>query len=364
MDWKKIIKILAVIIIIAAFIAGLYYFFRTNPTIQNIQKAVVSVFPGPQKSGEQTSQPSLAAKLQNISEDQIFDYWINKKTGDVYYANKAGQIIKSANGKEELVNSQTINNLNRLESSYDGSSAVAKFNYPSLPTFSIFNAETNGWRALPQDTISATWSPNSGEVIYLDDKALKILNLADQKTRELSKMNQKDIELHWRNDSKILLTSNLNSAVKIWAWDLNKKTLVPFLMEVGTAISWSKDDKFGIKLNSANETPRTSLIDGNGNVLSEFTFKTLPSKCLIQDQKIYCAIPKNIPGNVKLPEDYYKKAVYFEDVFYIINLSTGGFSEIPTENPDLAIDAEHLEVFGGKLFFKNRLDDKLYNIQL
>ena len=204
------------------------------------------------------------------------------------------------------------------------------------------------------------------------------MNLADQKTRELSKMSQEDLDLHWRADSKILLTSNLNSAVKVWVWDLGKKTIAPFLRESEMTINWSKDDKFGIKLNTVNGTPRTALIDGNGNILSEFTFKTLPSKCLIsesdsataksdlasQETKVYCAIPKNIPTRTKLPEDYYKKAVYFEDVFYAINLSTGGFSEIPTENSNLAIDADHLEIYNNTLYFKNRLDEKLYSLQL
>lgn len=353
------------IIIAASFVALLYYFFRANPAIQNVQNALISIFPGAQRSNnEGNGQQAAAAKLQGVTENQIFDYWINKKTGNIYYANKFGQIIKSENGKEELANSQTINSLNKIESSYDGAMIFAKFNYPVLPTFSIFDTGTNGWQALPQNTISAAWSPNSEEIAYLGSQSLKILSLANQKTKELSKMNQKDLDLHWRNDSKLLLTSNLGYATKIWAWDINKNTLTPFMMESESVINWSKDDKFGIKLNSINGIYRTSLVDGNANVQSEFTFKTLPSKCLIQEKKIYCAIPKNIPAKTKLPEDYYKKAVYFEDVFYIIDLSTGGFSEITTENNNLVIDAEHLEIYNKKLFFKNRLDEKLYSLNL
>ncbi len=213
--------------------ATLYYFFRTNPTIQSIQKAVVSVFPGSQKSSEQSGQLNPAAKLQSISGNQIFDYWVNRKTGDIYYTNESGQIIKSASGKEDLVNSQTITNLNKIESSFDGTMAVAEFNYPDLPTFSVFNAETNGWQALPQNTISTAWSPNSEEIAYLDDKALKILNFSNQKTKELVKISQKDLTLHWRNDSKLLLESNLIATDKIWAFDLKNKTVARFMEEPG-----------------------------------------------------------------------------------------------------------------------------------
>ena len=97
--------------------------------------------------------------------------------------------------------------------------------------------------------------------------------------------------------------------------------------------------------------------------LTPLSFNTLPPKCLIENNKIYCAVPKNINEGIKLPDDYYKKAIYFDDTIYLIDLSNAGVTELKTDS-NLTIDAEHLEISNGKLFFKNRLDDKLYSLEL
>lgn len=362
MNWKKYLKPLALIISAVALGVLAYYFFKTNPAIQ---KAAVNLFPGSQKTGAENNLgvtvevPKFGA-LTNIS---IFDYWLNSKTNSIYYLNEAGQIIKNNNGNEELVNSQSLQKLNKVTASPDGNYILAKFNYPTLPTFSIFNTITNSWQSLPQNTIAAAWSPDSQKIAYLDDKSLKILNILTQKTQEVLKFSQKEIDLDWRFDNQILISSNYGPTTKILSFALDKKTLTPFLEEFGLVIKWSDDNLFGIKLNTINNKPVTSIIDANGTVLTQLTFITIPSKCLIQQHKIYCAVPQNISEQLKLPEDYYKKVVYFDDKLYLIDLTNGGVSEISADI-NVPIDADHLEFSQGKLYFKNRLDDKLYSLAL
>ncbi|MBI3046208.1 MAG: hypothetical protein HYY86_01515 [Candidatus Harrisonbacteria bacterium] len=360
---KKYLKIIVTILILIAIGFGLYYFFKKSPVAQDF---LGGIFPGTFKTGEKTGvQPIAGEKLQALTQDPIFDYWINSKTGNIYYLTPVGQIIRVSGGQEELVNSQTLNRLNQLTASPDGTSATAKFSYPDFPTFSIFDTVANAWHPLPAGTLAAAWSPTASEIAYLDNKALKILNLVNQKTAEVLKLTQKEAELYWRPDSKILLTNGLLSSElesQIWSINPANKTITPLLSEVGLAVKWSLDGKFGIRLKSVNRAPLLGLIDENGQTLAELTFVTLPSKCLIREKKIYCAVPKNLPERVNLPEDYYKKAVYFEDNFYLIDLNTGGVSTI--FSPDSPIDAEHLELDGDRLLFKNRLDEKLYQLTL
>lgn len=366
MNWKKYLKITAAILVLIAIGFGIYYFFKKSPATQNFLSAV---FPGTFKTGEETgAQPIAGEKLQAITQDPIFDYWINSKTGNIYYLSPVGQVLRISGGQEELVNSQTLSRLNRLTASPDGTLAIAKFSYPDFPTFSIFNTVTNSWQPLPAGTVAATWSPppaGGQEIAYLDAKSLKTLNLTNQKTAEILKLTQKEAEIHWRPDAKILITNGLPSSElesQIWSINPANKTIAPFLNEVGLAIKWSDDGKFGLRLKSVNQAPLLGLIDENSQTLAELTFITLPSKCLIKEKKIYCAVPKNLPERINLPEDYYKKAVYFEDSFYLIDLNTGGVSTI--FNPESPIDAEHLELDGDRLLFKNRLDDKLYSLTL
>lgn len=363
---KKYLKILSAILLVGAIGGGIYWFFQKTPAGQNF---IGSVFPGTSKNGGlgNNSADSAKEKFQIISAEPIFDYWINSKTGSIYYLNEAGQVLKKSDGSEELVNSQTLPKLNRLSASSDGGFAIAKFNYPDAITFSIFNTVTNSWQPLPAGTIAAAWSPtNSQELIYLDDKALKILNLVSQKTAEVMKLTQKEANLDWVNDSTVFLSVPAATEIvsTLWTIDISKKTLLPLFKEqFGLTANWSKNSDLGIKLYNLKGKPFLDLVDKKGTILDTFNFKTLPEKCSFNKSKLYCAVPKNISEAVRLPDDYYKKAVYFEDAIYLIDLSGAGVSEL-TANLPITIDAEHLEISGGKLFFKNRLDDKLYSLRI
>ena len=366
MNWKKYLKITIIILVIISVALGLYFFFKKNPAVQNI---VVSLFPSSQKlNGGETSGTTEAQKqkFQNVINEPIFDYWINSKNGSVYYLNQAGQVIKLTNGSGELANSQTLPKLNKISASSDGTYVLAKFNYPQLPTFSIFNAVTNAWQALPANTIAAAWSPNSQELLYADNKSLNILNLTGQKTKKIIDLTQKELDLNWVSPQIALFSAppTIELSSTIWSLNLNSKILLPLIQgQSGLSVKWSKDGELGIKFQNINKLPKTSLVDKNGSDLTTLSFITLPSKCLIESNKIYCAVPKNINEGIKLPDDYYKRAIYFDDTVYLIDLSNAGVTELKTGS-NLIIDAEHLEISGGKLFFKNRLDDKLYSLAL
>ncbi len=368
---NKYLKIAIIVIILSSLALGIYFLLKKNPAIQNL---AVSLFPASQKLnngpiGNTAGTPEQ--KFQAPINEPIFDYWINSKNGSVYYLNQAGQVIKSSNGSNELVNSQTLPKLNKISASNDGTYAVAEFNYPQLPTFSIFNTVSNNWQALPANTIAAAWSPNlpagAQELLYADNKNLNVLNLTNQKTAKIIELTQKELGLSWISPETALLYSQLPTAElgsDLWSLNLNTKNLLPIIKnEPGLTIQWSKNSNLGIKLFNQKRKPLISLIDQNGAILDTFNFLTLPSKCLIDKNKIYCAVPKNIREGLNFPDDYYKKSVYFDDAFYLIDLSGAGVKELKTDS-DLTIDAEHLEISGGKLFFKNRLDDKLYSLAL
>lgn len=364
MNWRSIAKNLTYFLIFAGIIGGAiwlaYFFFGGNTSLQNI---VSSVFQTPPAIEE--TAPS-AKKLSALTADQISDFWINKQTNTIHYLNLSGQVFEMAAGGEVMANSQSLNSLNRISASHDGTYAVAKFNYPNNPLFSIFNAVTKSWQPLPSTTISAAWSPNSNDIAYIDNQGLKTLNMATKKIQNVVALSQKDLDIDWRLDSKMLLSSAMGDSTKVMSLDLKTKSLTPFLEEFGLALKWDETDTYGLKLSKTSNVSVLNFVDKNASVLFTAAFLTMPSKCVIKDIqgiKVYCAVPKNIPEGMKLPEDYYQQAVYFDDIFYAIDLGTASVSEIVSDSKD-PIDAEHLEVMDGKLIFKNRLDDKLYSLTL
>lgn len=359
--WQKFIKLILAILIPIAILWGGYYLWQIF--------VVAEPPPEPISQIPTTLVPDLPtpAQLTTLTETAIFDYWLNSKTGAVYYLNLAGQVFKISGGAEEGVNSQTLTKLNSAKASPDGTFIVAKFNYPNLPTFSIFNTVTNSWQPLPENTIAAAWSPNSQQLAYLNGDYLKILNVVSQKTQTIAKINQRDVELAWLKSSEILLlifgpSADLPSS--LWSINLTTKVLTPIIKEEsGLVINWSEKGNWGLKFNNFNRVPQFSLISDLGNVVKTFSFITLPEKCALGKDKIYCGVPKFLRGGLVLPDDYYKKAVYFKDDLYLIDLATGDISLLYGGDETL-IDAYHLTIKNNQLLFINRYDDKLYSLQL
>lgn len=361
MDWKRILKIFLGILVPIAVIWGGYYVWQilnappTVPESNNAPKQTLVDIP--------TTSP-----FSTVMKNPVFDYWVNAKTGAIYYLDFSGQVFK-AGESDKPANSQTLNNLNSLQISADGTLALAKFNYPALPTFSIFNTVTNAWQPLPEGTLAAAWAASTSQLAYLDSKAgsLKILNIASQKTQEVIKLNQKDVKLYWVNPSTILVqisTPSIEMPSSLWSLDLKTKLLKPlFKEELGLVLNWSLVGNYGLKLISVSRIPQISLINQAGGILKDLSFITLPEKCAFGDGKIYCGVPRFIRDGIQLPDDYYKKAVYFQDDIYSIDLISGE-SALLLKGDDILIDTQHLSLGNGKLYFLNRYDSKLYNLSL
>ncbi len=360
MSWKKYIKIAAGLLIIISIIWIIYLFVRKTETFQNITTAIFG-------NEEPIIAVTLDQELTKITEERIFDYWINKKDNSIYYIDETGSVSKiSQNNSPEIINSQNLNKLNKIWVSYDGDKIAARFNYPNLPTFSIFDIAAKNWQPLPSNTIAVAWSPIADKLAYLDDKMLNILDFNSQKTQKILNLTQKEVNLDWISESTILLSTigSIDNPASLWSINLKTKNVTPLINdEQGLALKWANDGSMGIKLHTIKRAPYTSAIDPNGITLAAFSFITMPSKCLIEKEKIYCAIPDNINAGVKLPDDYYKKSVYFNDVFYLIETKNDSAKII--FNPETtSVDADHLELFNNTLLFKNRIDDGLYSLQL
>ncbi|MFA5776803.1 MAG: hypothetical protein WC988_04610, partial [Patescibacteria group bacterium] len=58
--------------------------------------------------------------LIKLSDALVFDFWVNKNTGDVFYLAQDGGVFVAKEGKDENISSQQIQALNSLEESSSG----------------------------------------------------------------------------------------------------------------------------------------------------------------------------------------------------------------------------------------------------
>ncbi len=385
MDYKRLIKIISIILILTAIGVGGYYLWNwlnsnggiselisggKAPTTEVIETGTGETATTTQETevDTETQQPqTVTQKLSIFINSPVFEYWLNTKNNSVYFANLNGQIIKiNSDGTRQLANSQTLNSLHEIKPSIDGTLAIAEFNYPALPTLSVFSASSTSWQPLPAGTVSAAISPDAKKIIYTNQTAINSLDVTTKKTTEIQKMSQVGLKLSWLKDNFILLSDEPSVANLgyLYSFDIKNKTLKTIINgEYGLGINWSSAGNLGIKINSIERSPRLSLVDDSAKLIANFTFLTIPEKCIIASPKIYCGVPKNIKSGIILPDDYYKNKEYFIDDIWELDLPTGQTTKLFDGN-EVAIDAYDLKVKDNSLLFINKYDNKVYSLLL
>ncbi len=402
---KKPLIIISVILGIIAMGVGVYFAWKKSREL--LAPPVVQQ----PMAGEQQLPASAERKIKILSDQPIFDYWVYRpefgvvatstikfatstistatstktitRDSIVFYLNQDGLIFKvKEDGEDEAVTSEPIENLQQVKSSFDGKFALIKFGDVNFSGFVIFNSETNVQEFLPENTTAVAFSPDGKKIVYLQkqvgfktasDLIIKELTGAKPKTVKILSFNQMDFNLNWILPETVILAPKPSafSAALAWKVDIRNKTFKPLwpIDLNGLMINWSidgrTDGKLGLQFNSGKEGSKDSLImiDEKGEKRANFDFLTLPNKCFISEPKIYCAVPLEIPKNTILPDDYLKKAVYFRDFLYQIDINQNSLSEIFSASEPI-IDATRLSISGNRLLFINRYDGRLYGLEL
>lgn len=381
MNYKKILKIIGLVLVIAGVIVGGYFLWKyvsnkggiaavLKPAGTTPVTEVVNVGGGAGTTtgeGELTAEEKaqLVQKLSIVVDVPIFDYWINKDTNDIYYVGIDGIITELSANSKKVVSSQTLENLHSVVPSTDGSMALFEFFYPQKPIFAIFFASSTTWQPLIEGTVSADLSPNNKEVAFLDNTGLKILDLATFKIRDLQKMDQ-FFDIRWAKENTLLLYEKPSFEIpgSLYSFDISNKTIKNLIAsENGLDINWSSNYDFGLKFSSINRTNQVSLINNVGDRILDMSFITVPNKCLVASSKIYCGIPKNIREGIVLPDNYYSREDYFIDDIFELDLPTGKITKLFDGNATI-LDAFNLKIKDGALLFINRYDNKLYSLKL
>lgn len=309
---------------------------------------------------------------KSISENRIFDYWIHKPQEEIYSIGEDAKIYKiTADGETQDTGSKAVGNLSYIKPSSDGSKIFIAFGYPRTPTFSVYSLNARTWQALPAGTVAAAWDPQSANrLVYLKDNGqtsqLNILDLSNNRSQTILNLSQKDLDLDWILPNLIYFKERPSSQTtsSIWAYDLKARIFKRVVRnESGLLIKWVVDGSLGLKLSGSS----LSLVDKTNRELVSLGITTLPGKCAISNSLLYCAASDSEWDLDK----YLRKVKIFLDNIYVIPLI--GLSQSPrlvgvTIFDSLlsgsAIDAEHLEITKDRLLFINRLDNKLYGLEI
>ncbi len=354
---NKYLKIALWTLVVITLVAGGYllYAYLSKPVIKTIS----------------TGGPSATSGLKELSSTPVFDYWTNKKTGDIYYIANDGSLFKidAASGQTQSLESKATGALSFIKPSPDGSAIIAEFGYPQQPALAIYMLATKSWQALPPGAIAAAWDPqSSNRIAYMKNGTVNQLfyfTLNDKKSKLISSVAAKDVDLDWIVPDFLYLTQRPSNTVpgSMWSYNLRTGAIQTLAREeTGLSIKWDTASKTGLRW-SFN---RLSIIDATNKTTANIDLKTLPSKCAFTSFKIYCAAPADQGGIASndFPDGYLTRATSFVDDVSFVYLTANISNLRPLLYTHLDSDADRLEIQGNHLIFINRLDGKLYSLPL
>ncbi len=380
---KPFIKIGLIIFILI--VAGLIVYFVWSalvapppeipaPPVSNVSNLPTAPLEGEGEINQLPGEPSptqVIPALAKISENPVFDYWVDSQTREVYYLNPEGQIFSAKNGEDLQITQQKLNAPNFIELSGNGQRVLAAFGDPRLPQWGIFDVIDRAWRPLPDGILNATWGENSNTLIGFVKNGsninLSTINLSQGQPvyKVIAKdLRLQDVKITFSPPNGVIIQErpSVNYPVRVWRMsikDLSFHSL--FSPENGLTIKLSGDKTTLLAFSNSNGF-RILNADTLG-LVSPVPFSTLPAKCSPDSAVIYCFVPSD--DNFKkasLPDDYLEQKFFTSDSLYKIDLITDEVAPVAIpQNAALGpIDAKNPLVNGGKLYFINQYDNSIY----
>lgn len=336
-----------------------------------------------------TAKPAVdeknsSAKITRISDEAMLAPFIDLASSTIkYYLKNTGQVHQiDFDGKnKKTISDAILNNLADILWSPSGTKVIARWAKEGIDKFSYFNYDTKINTPIRDNVDSFVWQGDN-KVFY------KFYNPATQE-RFLSIANP-DIS-DWANIASFAYP-NVSIApiprtglISFWnrpdAFFETNFASVPipggatssiFKGKFGADFLWNNSGTYALASHSDQKSGsqiQLATINSKGGEYKNLDIATFVSKCAwSKDNKtIYYALPDAMPANMILPNDYIDKKFNTQDSFWKFNTITGEKSKIlGADKTPGDVDAENLffNADESMLFFINRLDDKLYRIDL
>lgn len=325
--------------------------------------------------GKLTQLTTRAIAGAVFSEEALKVQYFEKATGHMYEIDAFGQ-----NKEQRTIT--TIPKILEVSWSKDASKAILRYLaepeeessilepvYTFIAT-SLTSTTTEGV-FLPLNTILAVASPEEDKVFYLlegDTSAGIVSSFENQNKKEVFYSPFSEFLADWPTKNTITLLTKPSAMVEGYFYRINPQTesFTKILGDIkGLTVLYSPYGDKVIYSQSEGGGLTTKIYDIEEGSSSDFSYKTLPEKCLFSpanEDLIYCAVPAEITYGY-YPDVWYKGLVQFEDTLWKINTADGSTEKI-LEGGEFDMINLFSNSTGDFIFFQNKKDGTLWSLQI
>jgi hypothetical protein len=372
---KKIFFTSLFVLVLTLLFWGVYNLSFPKKTAPETKKEVIK---------EEVIKPEEISKITAITDEAVSSPIVtpedmlryhSKSTGKAWATDLDGKNKKPLSGDEEP-------GLVTAIWSKDGEKSVIQSLSGEETKFTYQNYKNNQKVSLKKNLDQVAWQESGNRIFYKyysPDTKERSLNVADPdgtNWKKLADLNYKNVSI--AEVPKTSLVSFWNKGDSFTSTTLEtipiiggeKKTI--FEDRYGTDYLWGNtgnrvlvsnvDSKGGSKM-------QLGVMNSDGGEYRNLNFATFASKCSWSknDKFIFCALPGGITGSAVLPNEYQEGKISTIDTFWKINVQNGEMNRI-VETADITqkFDASDLCLNSDEsyLFFINKIDSKLYRINL
>lgn len=315
-----------------------------------------------------------AVLAPTFSADEKKIEYYSKTTGKAYRIDIDGT-------NKQIISNTDLVGLSAILWSSDKSKVISRYDQNNRPSFFMYDYEQLKGSGLSSNTLNAAWyQSNKIFYEYFDQKSkLATLNIANPDGSNWNKI----IDLPFQNVSIAPIPKT--GLVSFW----NKQdSFTETLMQATPVVGGEKRDllkeKFGADylwsldgnnllvshvVEKGSSKLQLALLNSLGGEYKNLGIPTMVSKCAWSknNKLIYYALPGSIPDGTVLPNDYISGKLNTTDTFWKLDTATKESSRlIELDKIKDKYDATNLFLNSDEsiLFFTNRVDGKLYRIDI
>jgi len=375
MPLKRILIILIILLILVVGALGVYNFFIKEPIPSEKESDSEEAL-----NGEKDTSVSQA-DIKTISQEPILNPAIEGQKVK-YYLKSNGNVFESNfDGSDKIrISSNVLQNLLKVLWSQNKDKVIAIFEENGLIKKYFYDYNTGNSVLLDHDISYLSWSPEQDKIAYqyynpqTEDNNISIANSDGSEWNNIFQTRMQNLIVEWPNSSQISIRTRPSGLAQsvVYTIEIDSNNLQKIIENYGLTALWSPtgDKLLFSETNSQGKNLKLKIADLSNQAIKELNFVTLPEKCVwSQDNRtLFCAVPKEISDSVVLPDDYYKKSIYFADEFWQISLETEEAVKIYilTDKDKITYDAIELLLSPSEdyLLFINRKNEFLYSLEL
>ncbi len=357
---KTLIIIISVLILLAGGFLIYYYYFLEEPQ-------------PPTTTTPPNGQPISTERLNPISQEPVLGVTIDsqkvkyylKSNGNVYQSNLDGStpVRISSSILSNLLDVFWSPSKNKVIALFEENNTARTYSYDYITKISTPLSENIEW---------ITWAPSQDQIAYQYGKSISTANADGSNWRTILETEMKNLIVEWPKPDQLSIRTRPSGLAQSVAYtlDIANSGLRKIIDQTyGLILLWSPlgNKVLFSETNQEGKDLKLKVLDLEKQTTEDLKLATLPEKCVwSQDNRtIFCAVPKEIPGDSILPDDFYQENISFSDDFYRINLETDAKTRILETKEAIPQNIKELLLSPQEdyLIFINQ-DGQLYSLKL